>query len=330
VKSLPVGRASWLPCLLLALPLAALGCGSESAETASGATGAASGTGGGAGGEGGGAAADCVTTDDGETLHLAAGNTMGPGDERTMCARWTTPEDLDITAFVGTLGPAGHHALLLAIPGGTAPDGVAPCSEAELMDAQTKGAFQLLAGVSYESDGVRYDFPSSPVQIGLVVPAGTQLVFDAHFLQAGAETVEACATIDLVRGAPVYAPLTFRTYLPEEQYTLQIPPKDQVDVTYDMPAGGHFRVAAASSHMHAGGTHFRLSIAETGKVLHETDEWSDPTPTLYPVEKVVIEEGQTLRLECSFDNPSDVAQHFPDQMCVGGMYTLSCAYPGAC
>lgn len=319
---------SWLPPL--ALGLLALGCGGDDEVTASGGATSSSAAGGGEGGSGGGANAACATSDDGETLHLAVGASVAPGEDATRCARWTTPVDLDITAFVGSLGPAGHHALLLAIPSPTEPDGVAPCSEAELMDAQTQGAFQLLAGVSYESDGVRYEFPDKPVQIGLVVPAGTQLVLDGHFLQTGGEAVQACAHVDLERGAPVVAPLVFRTFLPEAQYTLAIPPKDHVDVSYDMPAGGPFRVAAASSHMHAGGTHFRFSVAETGKVLHESDDWADPVPTLYEVEKVVVEEGQTLRLECSFDNPSDVTQRFPEQMCVGGMYTLSCSFPGAC
>jgi hypothetical protein len=109
-----------------------------------------------------------------------------------------------------------------------------------------------------------------------------------------------------------------------------VPAHGSIDVTYEQPAGSRFRVAAASSHMHEGGTHFRLSVMETGKTLYETTEWAEPQPILYDTEKIVVEDTQTLLLECSFSNAGDADQRFPDQMCVGGLYTLPCSLPGAC
>lgn len=283
------------------------------------------------GGSGGsGAAPSCAPSLDANTLHLAAGATLAPGEDATVCLRWTAPEDIDISGLGGTLGTAGHHALLIGRTNSTDPDGLAPCSEAELMDAQLKGDFQMLAGVSYESSGVHYDFPAAPVQIGLRVAKGTQLIFDAHFLNAGGAAVEGCSTLDLDRGKPVLVPLQFRTVLPKEQYGLAVPAHGSIDVAYDEPAGGSYRIAAASSHMHAGGTHFRMSIKETDQTLYETTNWADPQPKLFDVEKVVVQDGQTFHLECSFQNDSATPQFFPNQMCVGGMYLLSCDFPGAC
>lgn len=318
-------------------------CDGSSAETTSapgaaggaggsGATGGAGGSGatGGVGGSGGGAES-CEPTFDETMVHLAAAASLESGDERSMCLRWTTPDDLSIHKFQGTLGPAlGHHALLMAQETPTEPDGLAPCSEAELMDSQKNGGFSMLAGVSYESDGVTYELPSKPVQVGLFVPAGTQLIFDAHYLNTSAETKSGCASIDLYRGKPVVAKLQFRTVLPKEEYGLLVPAQGKVDVTYEEPAGGAYRVAAASSHMHEGGTHFRMSIKETGKVLYETDGWAEPQPAIFDTQKVVLEETQTLLLECSFENTTATDQKFPQQMCVGGMYLLSCSLPGAC
>jgi hypothetical protein len=149
----------------------------------------------GGGGSAGAPGGACESTFSEDTVRLAVGAKLSPGDEKTLCMRWTTPDALDITSFVGALGPAGHHSILIARPAGAEPDGVAPCSEAEIMDAQKHGSFQMLAGVSYESDGQRIDFPSQPVQIGLRVDAGTQLVFDAHFLDAGDKDIDACAYI---------------------------------------------------------------------------------------------------------------------------------------
>jgi hypothetical protein len=326
---------------LLAVPIL-FGCGSSS-ETTSGSTtsssaastsssgggGAGAGGGGGAGGAGG-APAACEATFEGDTLHLAVGKSVAPGEEATMCLRWTTPEAIDVSGFVGTLGVSAHHALLLSHGTPTAPDGVAPCSEAELMDAQTNGGFQMLAGVSYESSGQRYDFPSSPVQVGLHVPAGAQLVFDAHFINPTQNAIDACATLDLDRGAQVIAKLQFRTILPVEQYGLTVPAQGSIDVTYEEPTGGKYRIAAASSHMHKGGTAFRMSVKETGQTLYETQEWAEPAPAIFDTQKIVVEDNQTFQLDCSFANPGTSDQHFPDQMCVGGMYLLPCTLPGAC
>ncbi|APR74671.1 Hypothetical protein A7982_00017 [Minicystis rosea] len=277
-----------------------------------------------------GGAPACAPSFDASTLHLAAGASLGPGEERTMCLRWTAPEDIDVSGLAGTLGTAGHHALLVSRDGSTEPDGLSPCSEAELMDAQTKGEFQMLTGVSYESSGVHYAFTAVPVQIGLRVTKGTQLVFDAHFLNTGATPAEACATLDLDLGKPVVVPLLFRTVLPVEQYGLQVPAHGSIDVAYDEPAGGSYRIAAASSHMHAGGTHFRLSIKETDQTLYESTQWADPEPKLFDTTKIVVEDGQTFHLECSFQNDGASPQSFPSQMCVGAMYLLSCDFPGAC
>ena len=189
----------------------------------------------------------------------------------------------------------------------------------------------MLAGVSYESSGVKYDFPTQgPYQIGLKIPKGTQLIFDAHFLNAGGSTAEGCATLDLDRGKAVDVALLFRTVLPQEEYGLVVPANGTQVLDVSEPAGASYRIAAASSHMHAGGTHFRMSIAETDQTLYETTTWSDPVPRLFDIQKIVVDGAQSFRLECSFENTSDTDQHFPEQMCVGGMYLLPCSTPGAC
>ena len=301
-----------------------------SASPGSGGAGATGGAGTGTSGTGGAPAASCETTFDDARLHLAVGTTLAAGEEQTHCLRWTAPQAIEITALEGTLGPAaGHHALVLVHPEPSAPDGIAPCSEAELMDQNLQAGFQMIAGVSYESDGVRYPFPAAPAQIGLRVEAGEQIVLDGHFLNAGASTVDACASVDFELGN-VVVPLVFRTVLPAEEYDLVVPANGQVDVTYEEPIGGSYRVAAASSHMHQGGRYFRMSVAETDVTLYEGDDWADPVPRQFDTEKVVIDSADTFRLECSFENATSTDRHFPDEMCVGGLYLLPCSFPGAC
>jgi len=302
---------------LLLLPLAFIaGCGSSSNEGPEPLPSADAGTEAGPG-------VACSENLEGDVLRLSAHAHITPGEDISYCRRYTTPEKLDITQFVGSLGPGGHHSLLLVRPTPTEPDGLGPCSEIELMDAQNGGPFQLLAGVSYETDGVPFVFPTSPVQVGLTVPKGAQLVFDAHFLNAGVKDIDTCATMDLSRGKPVAVALEFRTILPEAQYDLVVPAHGSVDVSYDdAPMVGRYRIVAASSHMHQGGKFFRMSIAETGQTLYETTVWSEPAPAIYDKTVVVIENGQTIRLECSFENTTATDQRFPDQMCVGAMYVL--------
>jgi hypothetical protein len=309
--------------------IALLGCSSASNEPngMGGQTGATSSSS--SSGSGGGSVNACAPSYGTDSIHLAASAMLAPGTDTNVCLRWTTPQALDISGYEGVLGPNGHHALLLARTGSTDPDGLAPCSESDIMDAQTKGGFQLLAGVSYETSGIPYTFPATPVQIGLHVDAGTQLIFDAHFLDTGAATT-GCATLDLDRGKPVIVPLQFYTVLPKEEYGLTIPAHGSTDVTYAQPAGGSFRIAAASSHMHAGGTHFLMSIKETGQTLYETTNWAEPQPALFDTQKVVVQAGQNFQLDCSFTNDGASDQYFPQQMCVGAMYLLPCSFPGAC
>lgn len=318
-------------CVLPVATIALLGCSSTPGDK--GGTGGHTGTvttSNGTGGTGGGSVSSCAPSFDANTVHLAASATLPPGGETNVCLRWTAPEAIDVSGYLGVLGAKGHHALLLGRTGSTDPDGLSPCSESEIMDAQTEGGFQLLAGVSYESSGVHYPFPATPVQIGLRVEAGTQLIFDAHFLNTGTEDATGCASIDLDRGKPVIVPLQFHTVVPKEEYTLVVPAHGSTDVTYTDPVSGSFRIAAASSHMHAGGTHFRLSIKETAQTLYETTNWAEPQPALFDTQKVIVQDGQSFQLDCSFHNDGATDQHFPQQMCVGGMYLLSCAFPGAC
>jgi hypothetical protein len=282
------------------------------------------------GGADSGTAAACPSDMTGDPLVLAIGAHVASAQDETLCLRWTAPEDIDVSGFVGKLGQGGHHVLLLMYPNPPAPDGLAPCSEKELMDSRSAGGFQMLAGASYETDGMHYDFPAVPVQIGFSVPKGAQLVFDAHFLNAGTSTFDSCASMSLDRGRPVIARLEFRTVLPTAEYSLTVPAHGHADVAYDEPAGGAYRIAAASSHMHYGGTHFKMSIKETGELIYESTQWSSPTPSAFSAKRIVIQPSQSFHIECSFDNANATDQHFPDQMCVGGMYLLACALPGAC
>lgn len=300
--------------------------------------------GGGAGGgaDGGGGGGDALAGDAGATgcevqasadqVTIAVGGTIAAGEDATLCRTWTTPTTLDVSRFAGTLGPRdGHHALLIVrVPDG--PDGVAPCSEPELMDAATRGELQLLGGVSYESDGQAIEFPSTPVQVGLRIPAGSQLVLAAHFLNAGEVEHETCASITLETGAPVVAALEFLTLLPAEEYDLVVPAGQTLDVDYVIPVARRVRIAAASTHMHVGGTLARLSavIDDVAQVLHETTEFALAEPTRFDGQAVVVDVGDTFRLACSFENVGPTDQRFPDQMCVGGLYVLPCSVPGAC
>jgi hypothetical protein len=319
--------------------VAVAGCGSSDAETTggAGAAGAAGATGVGGSGAGtagagsGGAPGACDSQLEGDTVRLATATTVEGGTQATVCQRWTVPEAFDVSGLVGSLGALGHHALLFATTTGGEPDGTGPCNELELMEAVQSDSFYMLAGVSYESSGVPYSFPEyAGYQLGLRVESGTQLVFESHFLNAGGDEADGCAWLELERGVQVDVPLAYRTVLPEAEYALEVPAHGTQDIDVSEPAGASFRVAAASSHMHEGGKHFRMSIQPSDVTLYETDDWADPVPKQFDTTKVVVEESDELRLECSFDNSGDAPQKFPAQMCVGGLYVLSCSFPGAC
>lgn len=263
-------------------------------------------------------------------LRLAVEQALPPGSDSTLCLRYTTPVSLDLTGVVGHLGAGGHHALLLALAQPAGPDGLSPCSESQIMDARNSGVFSMLAGVSYESSDLPITFPAVPVQVGLRVAAGTQLVLDTHFVNAQATATTGCTTLQLNQDAPVVAAMVFRTVIPKEEYTLTIPAGQTVTVSYDEPVGDKYRVAAASSHMHAGALHFKMTVKESGQLLYEATSWSEPKPAQFDQTAIVVQPSQTFHIECTFQNLGATDQHFPDQMCVGGMYLLPCVWPGEC
>jgi hypothetical protein len=262
-------------------------------------------------------------------VHLAAGATIPSGADQTYCLRWTTPDDLDITGFTGALGPGGHHAVLLTRASSSDPDGLAPCSEATIMNAEMLGPFGLVAGVSSGGSGQRLDFPATPSPTGLRIPKGTQLILDTHLINVTSQSLDACASIDLTRGT-VDVPLELLTMLPTPEYTLSVPPHGSVSVSYPQPSSGGFRILGALGHMHEGATQFRLSIKETGMTLFESTDWAESKPMMFGNQTVLIESAQSFQLDCSFVNVGSTAVGFPDQMCVGAMYLLPCVVPGGC
>lgn len=311
---------SWSRSVLLAVVAV---CGCSRAPAASGSTGGAAGAGGSDGGVG------CAPSYAGDGVHLAAGAPVPSGGDQTYCLRWTTPDELDITSFTGTLGAGGHHALLLTRASSPDPDGFDPCSEATIMDAQVLGPFGMVAGFSFASSGEQIDFPTTPSPTGLRIPKGTQLILDTHFINTTAQSLDACASIDLTRGT-VDVPLELLTMLPAAEYTLSVPPLGSVSVSYPQPSGGNFQILSAWGHMHEGATQFLLSIKETGTTLFESTDWAEPKPMIFSDQTVLIESTQSFQLDCSFDNVGTTAVGFPDQMCVGAMYLLPCAADGGC
>jgi len=109
-----------------------------------------------------------------------------------------------------------------------------------------------------------------------------------------------------------------------------VPANGSLEVSYEIPVESDVRVAAASTHMHEGGKRAALVVEPSGFVLHETDQWAEPEPTLHGGTPAILRTGDVLRLSCSFENTSSSDVRFPQQMCVGGMYVLSCGLPGAC
>jgi copper type II ascorbate-dependent monooxygenase-like protein len=237
--------------------------------------------------------------------------TLASGSEEFLCMRKTLEEDALVTAFEAIASTGTHHTVLsVGEPSG--PDGVSPCPGSEGNAARIFGT------------GVGTDAFTFPPGIGVVLHGGEQLLLNLHIYNTGAEAISGTSGIRALSSAPVDG-------LIEADGTLM------GTVAIDIPAGSHTvveggclideeaTVFAVLPHMHTLGTHIRV-IAESeaaGTVSFFDGDYTFETQRYYRTDEVKLSPGDRVRVECTYDNPSDHDVRFgdgtDDEMCFAGV-----------
>ncbi len=311
-------------CVLLALGLLAVGCGSNNAGGGGGGGGGNGGTGGGGGT--GGSAGGGGGSGSGGDMALPAGTTMtrliethfsvDPGQEYYWCKEIAVPSDLAIVEVI-PVSPLGvHHEVFAIDPSGM--DGEYKCQP-----IGTNWTPLFASGVGSPS-------LTMPSNVALKIASGQHAVLNLHLFNATQNTLTGDAAIDVVTandstgyqfaGVPFVGNVTFT--VPAAPYQVNGQCTVNVDTNY----------FAVFPHMHTTGTHMKIwtQSGSTSTVVWDSDFlFSEQKFGEYPnwmgPQTVPLKAGDKIMNTCTF-SAAGVGKKFGDstndEMCFAISYVV--------
>lgn len=264
------------------------------------------------------------------------------GEEVFWCYFGTFEEEMAVREI--TLDPGSrwlHHALLKEVPDD------APQEDGELVDCLELPDWWGTASTIFESvgDGNK-DESEEPENIDTSAPrvwarlpeglayrvhAGQRWVLDTHFLNTTETAEEATVAVDL-QTMPLDEVRAVVGTFNHDSGTFQIPPQSaSYSLPFDCQWEQDVTILAIGPHMHAHGQRYLVERfvgpGELAPVL-QVDEWEDdfreaPPVLNFPDGEMTVRAGDVFRTTCTWENPSDQALSFPDEMCT----TFGVAYP---
>jgi hypothetical protein len=154
------------------------------------------------------------------------------------------------------------------------------------------GASELL--LSAASDVVE----QIPNGAAFLIPGGSSLVFDVHYINTEAEPIAEHAEIDFAAGQP--GELVHAMTLAQSGDALNLPPHGTGTVTFSAAPQVPIRLVSVMGHMHAHGVSETVSVG--GAEVYRTGSWTEP-PILHP--DVTVSPEAPLTWTCAYRNESD-------------------------
>jgi Copper type II ascorbate-dependent monooxygenase, C-terminal domain len=246
----------------------------------------------------------------GGTWSLAAGET-----DTYKCVRFTVPEDTYATSILAEAPTGTHHTVLsIAGPNGTGgADGPFNCS------VGTLGTVMLFAS------GVNTNQLDFPTDVGVKIPAGTQILLNLHLFNASDNPVSGESAIWIKKPSappPMIAEMAFAG-----KFIFSIPADNQDhSVTGGCTTSSDFTLFALWPHMHMTGKHAKFEVTHAGtKTMYLDEPYSFTEQQYWPESPLIqIHSGDTIAATCTWNNNTGTALHFgessTDEMCFIGMY----------
>jgi hypothetical protein len=244
---------------------------------------------------------------------ISAEWTVPPGTESYTCARKTITEDIYVDGFEATI-PLGTHHTLLTMGPPDKPDGVIPCSVAELRT------------VSVFSSGVGTDPLTFPSGVALKIAKGTQLLLNLHLFNTSPDhSISGKSGTLIHRVAEADAKI-----IAEEQLAgtilINLPPHTKKTTIGGCLASSDVTVFAVAPHMHKLGVHLKVigqSSITGDRVIHDAP-YSFDEQSFAIIEPLKLKKGDNIRVECTHDNTTDSTVTFGEsslaEMCFAGLY----------
>jgi hypothetical protein len=295
-----VGVATVLAVLLAACGPPAAGNGGGNGNGNGNGNGTGNGTGNGSGGNG----------ESPSEVLIEGAFSIPPYSELYQCIRVTTDEDLWITQIT-PIAPLGTHHTLLAIDGGTSPDGSTTC-----------GPFAP-AWTTLFASGLGSPPLNMPEGVALRIPAGEQMLLNLHLFNPSGETIEGVAglearfadpdDIEHEAGVVLAGPADF-----------VVPQGPEVLITGACTLQSDTNFFALFPHMHQYGRWMRVWAEEE---LVYDGGFDFEHQDFYEFDAIPMAQGDRIHVECTYENLTDSTIQFGDSSDQEMCYAISYLYP---
>jgi hypothetical protein len=237
-----------------------------------------------------------------------------PGASQEMCT-WTDKvltEDINVKSATGYQTKTGHHIVVYYTtkqqPAGTTRE----CKDEDM------ASFRIVIGTGGEGIAA-----ALPADLATKIPAGAQIVINHHYLNAGADSVDAQSAVNVEKVTPGtqvtqsgnVAMLDTSLRLKPGPSGLDIHCKIQKDLRFWM----------MTPHMHAWGTHFTVDhqkVADNSSSRLVDVQWDPdyafhpPEMTHDPAQPYMMKAGDQMTVHCDFNNTTPTDLTFGTEMCV--------------
>lgn len=256
-----------------------------------------------------------------DALEIRTGLFTVPAASESLTCFYTalvTDRELAINGATGVQGPGGHHVTLYYTEAVREP-GWHPCSETEM------ASWKMVAGTGGEPGAG--DDQSLPDGMAMRIPAGVQIVVQAHYINTSAQPMD----VEDSLSAPVLSPAEVDAYaamfvVHEDRF--EVPARSAFESVSECVLGSELNIVLLMGHMHSAGRQFNLEIVrEDGTVepLYQ-HAWEGAFVSHPPVNRyeaaapLVLPAGTRLRQTCQWNNTTEGPLLFPSEMCDGVMF----------
>jgi len=250
------------------------------------------------------------------------------GEERVWCwyGTWEGP-DSGIVSFHRRASSQFLHHLNLKSLSATDPHPDGTLIDCTSLEEQATHGTDLIAEMRSTDGGNELALPPG---VAVSLPSGSRWVADIHYVNTSTEPICVNAAYDFeltpadqVEAMAAAIELDVGNYeIPPGEVTL----RTECEVPVDMD------LLAVAGHMHDRGTRFQVETimdeSTEPVLLYAVDPWLssyqyEPPLTLFETDEVHLQAGDTLVMDCTWNNETNTPLTYPEEMC----QTRAVAYP---
>ena len=233
-----------------------------------------------------------------------------------------TERELAVINAAGTQGPGGHHILVYYADEAREP------THHECSDSEMVSLHQISGSAGQDAISAEGSILGLPDGLALKVPAGKQLVLQAHYINTTGAPQKVTDVVKLRLGDPAKVK-AYVNYLVTLDDTFKIEPQSKLTHTTTCTLDRDYDFAVVLGHMHELGKRYTLEVIdEAGKTMEtiRDDEWQLSYSSHPPIGYFTMEQpyhlpkGTILRQTCSWDNNTAEPVLFPREMCLAFFY----------